>query len=218
VQRLLNSKRSAKLTFDGVYGSMTHAAVATFQRHMGSEVTGHVGPNTWRRLLWHFELPQWGPTTGLCDYREVNANANWGTAAAIAQLEAAAKQIYDAGHGRVALGDIGFEHGGDILDHQTHERGLDLDIRPMRNAENQCSYGTTYRSTAYDRSATRALVKAIRAAAPGHVKLIYFNDPVLIREGMTTQYPNHDDHLHVRYCEPWHPSSTYRCPAAPLPS
>ena len=35
----------------------------------------------------------------------------------------------------------------------------------------------------YDRGATRALIKAIRAAAPGHIKVIYFNDPVLIREG-----------------------------------
>ncbi len=42
-------------------------------------------------------------------------------------------------------------------------------------------------------------------AAPGHVKLIYFNDPVLIKEGLTTHYLGHDDHLHVRYCEAAHP-------------
>ena len=33
------------------------------------------------------------------------------------------------------------------------------------------------------------------------MKLIYFNDPVLISEGLTTWYTGHDDHLHVRYCE-----------------
>ena len=67
----------------------------------------------------------------------------------------------------------------------------------------------------YDRAATRALIKMIRAAAPGHVKLIYFNDPVLIREGLTTWYSGHDDHLHIRYCEPSYPS---RSTAADGPS
>ena len=51
----------------------------------------------------------------------------------------------------------------------------------------------------------------IRAAAPGHVKLIYFNDPVLIREGLTTWFSGHDDHLHIRYCEPSYPIARYRC-------
>jgi hypothetical protein len=63
----------------------------------------------------------------------------------------------------------------------------------------------------YERTATRALVKAIRAAAPGHVKLIYFNDPVLIREGLTRYYPGHDDHVHVRYCERVYPLAAYDC-------
>ena len=62
-----------------------------------------------------------------------------------------------------------------------------------------------YRWTTYDRAATRDLIKAIRATASGHVKLIYFNDPVLIREGLTTWYSGHDDHLHIRYCEKIHP-------------
>jgi len=34
---------------------------------------------------------------------------------------------------------------------------------------------------------------------------------VLIREGLTRWYSGHDDHLHVRYCEPYHPVATYRC-------
>jgi peptidoglycan hydrolase-like protein with peptidoglycan-binding domain len=217
LQRLLNEKRRTGLTVDGVYGAATHTAIASFQRHMGATATGSVDPVTWRRLLWHFEYPVWGGTTGLCDYSDGNGWANWGTGAALGQVEAAGKRIYDAGHGRVALGDIGWEHGGDIPGHQTHEDGLDLDIRPMRHAENQCAYGTTWRRSTYDRSATRSLIKAIRATAPGHVKLIYFNDPVLIGEGLTTWYTGHDDHLHVRYCEPWHPVSMYRCAAAPLP-
>ena len=213
LQRLLNDKRRTGLTVDGIYGTATRDAVASFQRHMTSSSSGTVDAVTWRRLLWHFERPVWGGTTGLCDYSVGNGLANWGTGAAIGQLGAASKRVYDAGHGRVALGDIGFEHGGDIPGHDTHEQGLDVDVRPMRDAENQCSYPTNYRQTAYDRDATRTLIKAIRATAPGHVKVIYFNDPVLIGEGLTARLSGHDDHIHVRYCEAWHPLAAHRCSA-----
>ena len=70
---------------------------------------------------------------------------------------------------------------------------------------------SNYRVTSYDRTATRALIKAIRATAPGHVKLIYFNDPVLIKEGLVRPYAGHDDHLHIRYCEKIHFDAAYDC-------
>jgi peptidoglycan hydrolase-like protein with peptidoglycan-binding domain len=216
LQRLLNDKRRAGLTVSGTYGSSTRDAVAAFQRHMTSSSSGSMDETTWRRLLWHFERPVWGSTSGLCDYSVGNGPANWGTGAAIGQMRTAAKRIYDAGYGRVAVGDIGFEHGGDIPGHDTHEQGLDVDLRLMRDGKNQCTNGTDYRLASYNRSATRALIKHIRAAAPGHVKLIYFNDPVLIGEGLTTRFPGHDNHLHVRYCEAWHPVIAYRCPAQTL--
>ena len=43
------------------------------------------------------------------------------------------------------------------------------------------------------------------------MKLIFFNDPVLIREGRINWIASHDDHLHVRYCEPSYPIAMYRC-------
>ncbi len=208
-QRLLNEKRLAGLTLTGVYDAATRAAVIKFQSHAGISTTGDLGPVTWRALLAHLELPVWGKT--VCDYSVGNGAANWGTAASIGQLQAAAHVVVDAGHGRIALGDIGFEHGGNIPGHQTHEQGMDVDIRPMRDANDQCRWGTNWRFASYDRSATRALVKAIRATALGHVKLIYFNDPVLIREGLTKWYDGHDDHLHIRYCEKVYPVAAYDC-------
>jgi peptidoglycan hydrolase-like protein with peptidoglycan-binding domain len=214
LQRLLNDKRRAGLTVSGTYGTGTRDAVAAFQRHMTSTSSGSMDAYTWRRLLWHFERPVWGSTSGLCDYSAGNGPANWGTGAAIGQLRTAAKRIYDAGFGRVAVGDIGFEHGGDIPGHETHEQGLDVDLRLMRDGKNQCTNGTDYRLASYNRAATRALIKEIRAAAPGHVKLIYFNDPVLIGEGLTTRFPGHDNHMHIRYCEAWHPVIAYRCASA----
>jgi peptidoglycan hydrolase-like protein with peptidoglycan-binding domain len=211
VQRLLNEKRFARLTVDGIYSTATRNAIITFQKHMGMTPHGTLGPVTWRHLLWHYDYPSF--KTVLCDYTdEGNGRAgNWGTAATIGQLEAAAAAFLTTGHGRVAVGDISFEHGGNIPGHATHEVGLDVDLRLIRDARNQCTYGTTWRLASYDRAATRMLIKAIRAAAIGHVKLIYFNDPVLIGEGLTTWFTGHDDHLHVRYCERAYPDPRYHC-------
>ena len=192
LQRQLNEKRRAGLVVDGVFGATTRAALVTFQRHARLAQTGIAGPLTWRYLLSAFERPTVGK---VCEYQVGNVSADWGTAAAIGQIEAAAVPIVAAGRGAIAIGDISFENGGDIPGHQFHEQGLEMDIRPMRTDHKQCRWGGSYRLSTYDRAATRDLIRAIRAAAPGHVKLIYFNDPVLIREGLTRWYTGHDDHL-----------------------
>ena len=210
LQRELNAKRHAGLTVTGTYDIPTRNAVITFQRHVGMVPPSGVGQVTWRNLLWHYDYPSF-KSGMLCDYSVGNGKANWATGAAIGQLEAAAKVFVTTGHGRVSVGDASFEHGGNIPLHQTHEVGLDVDIRPVRKAGNQCSFGTNWRLSSYSRTLTRALINDIRAAAPGHVKLIYFNDPVLIREGLTTHFPAHDDHLHIRYCEHAYPLKMYRC-------
>ncbi len=210
LQRELNAKRKVHLVGTGTYDAATLAAVKAFRAHVGMRINGKVGPALWQRLISHFELPRF-KANNLCDYSVGNGPANWGTAAAIGQLQAAAKAFAARGQGRISVGDVSREHGGDIPLHATHEVGLDVDIRPIRDAGDQCTWGTNFHWSTYDRAATRRLVKLIRAAAPGHVKLIYFNDPVLIREGLTTWYPGHDDHLHVRYCEQGYAIARYRC-------
>ena len=209
LQRQLNEKRRAGLTVDGVYGAATRRAVAAFQGHVHLSQNGIAGPLTWRYLIAHFQRPAFGAK--LCDYQVGNGLADWGTGAAIGQLQAAAVGVVALGRGRVAVGDIGFEYGGDIPGHDSHEHGLDVDVRPMRRDEAQCTSRTDYRLSTYSRAATRDLIKAIRAAAPGHVRLIFFNDPVLIREGLTRWHSGHDDHLHIRYCEMVYPVAAYRC-------
>jgi peptidoglycan hydrolase-like protein with peptidoglycan-binding domain len=210
VQAQLREKRGAtSVPLDGVFGPSTTTAVKAFQAHMGLAQTGSVDAVTWRALIWHFELPRFS-ASALCDY-DPPPNANWGTAELISTLEAAGRAMVQAGYGQVAVGDLSYEHGGDHPEHNTHEVGLDADLRMMRKANDQCSSPSTWRSTAYDRAATRALVKAIRAATPGHVKEILFNDPQLIAEGLTVFRADHDDHLHVRLCEAYHPVPLYRC-------
>jgi peptidoglycan hydrolase-like protein with peptidoglycan-binding domain len=210
LQRELNVKNHAGLTMNGIYGATTKAAVVAFQKHMALTVTGSANRSTWRWLLWHFEYPKFN-TTSLCDYSVGNGLANWGTAASIGQLQATAAAFAALGHGRISVGDVSLEHGGDIAGHVMHEVGLDVDIRPIRDDEGQCRARTNWKVASYDRSATRALLKTIRATAGGHVKVIYFNDPVLIGEGLVRAYPGHDDHLHIRYCEAAHPDPRYTC-------
>jgi peptidoglycan hydrolase-like protein with peptidoglycan-binding domain len=210
LQLQLNAKNGAGLTVDGQFGPGTANAVRAFQSHAGIGVDGVVGPTTWRNLIWHYDYPSF---TNICDKDpDGNGTANWATGAAIGQLERAAAVFAGTGQGKVPLGDAGFQHGGPIPGHASHQVGLDVDVWPIRTDSAQCT-GTriTWQSTAYDRAATRQLVQAIRNAAPGHVKLIFFNDPTLISEGLTTQYPNHDNHLHIRYCEAVHPDSLYDC-------
>lgn len=197
VQAQLNKKRRLSLAVDGVFGSGTHAAVVAFQNHAGISADGVVGPTTWQNLIWHYAYPS---LADMCD-QDPDGNgaaANWGTGASIGQLEAAADSFSGTGNGRLPLGDISFEHGGDIPGHSTHEGGLDVDVWPIRTDSAQCTAGRiTWQSSTYDRAATRILVQRIRAT--GRVESIYFNDPTLINEGLTTSYPNHDNHLHINY-------------------
>lgn len=207
----LNEKRRISLAVNGTFDAATTTAVRDFQQHAGISVDGVAGPVTWRNLVWHYAYPDF--TAGICDQDpDGNGTANWATAAAIGQLEQAARTFAGTGQGRIPLGDAGFEHGGDIPGHASHEVGLDVDIWPIRTDNAQCTAGRiTWQSSTYDRAATRTLVNNIRAAAPGHVRLIFFNDPVLIDEGLTTPLDGHDNHLHVRYCEKVHPNSLYVC-------
>ncbi|WP_412539152.1 penicillin-insensitive murein endopeptidase [Longispora sp. K20-0274] len=198
LQAQLNKKRRLALAVDGVFGGGTDSAVRTFQSHMGLAADGVVGPTTWTNLLWHYAWPSFAD---MCDQDpDGNGPANWATGGAIGQLEAAARSFAGTGQGKVPLGDASLEHGGDIPGHASHDIGMDIDVWPIRTDSAQCTAGRiTWQSTTYDRAATRQLLQAVRAAAPGHVTLVFFNDPTLIAEGLTTQYPNHDNHLHIRY-------------------
>ena len=199
LQAQLNAKRNAGLTVDGNFGAGTEAAVKSFQSHAGLGADGIVGPTTWKNLIWHYEYANFA--SNLCDQNpDGNASANWGVASTVAQLEQAASAFGALGKGQVPVGDISFEHGGDIPGHASHETGMDIDFWPIRTDRAQCTGSRiTWQSSTYDRTATRELVKAIRAAAPGQIDVIFFNDPTLISEGLTTAFPNHDNHLHIRY-------------------
>ncbi|GAB3938510.1 hypothetical protein GCM10029976_053100 [Kribbella albertanoniae] len=155
----LNAKRRLSLPVDGIFSTAVRDAVAAFQTHAGIGSDGIVGPITWRNLAWHYDYPDF--TANLCD-QDPDGNgtaANWATSAAVAQLEQAARSFASTAQGKVPYGDAGFEHGGDIPGHGSHEVGLDIDLWPIRTDNAQCTAGRiTWQSTTYDRAATRQLI------------------------------------------------------------
>lgn len=217
-QLLLNAKDGAAIATSGTFDAATEAAVRDFQRRLGLSSSGVVDPPAWRALTWHFVKPDFRDAL-MCDYHSGNGKAaNWGTSATVAQLEAAAALFHQWTGLRTSVGELSFRYGGPISGHATHQLGLDVDIGLTRRDGRHCRrLGIDYRQAQYDRATTRELIRAIYETAPGRVKLIYFNDPVLIREGLVVRYPNHGHHLHVRYCEADHAQSRYRCVAPELP-
>lgn len=212
LQLELNAKRRLELAVNGTFDAATTDAVREFQEHSGIGGEGVADANTWKNLVWHYDYPDFGGA-GMCDQDpDGNGEANWATGAAIGQLEQAARGFAEAGKGELPVGDAAKEHGGELPGHGSHQVGLDIDLWPIRTDAEQCTAGRiTWRDAEYDRDATRELVKKIRDAAPGHVALVLFNDPKLIEEGLTTEEVNHDNHLHVRYCEAVHPEGRYTC-------
>lgn len=212
LQVQLNAKQDHDLAVDGEFDADVEAAVSDFQSHAEIPDDGAVDADTWRNLVWHFQYPDVDAKNMCPQDPDGNGAAHWGTASAIGQLEAATVDFADAGGGVVPLGDVSFEHGGPIDGHASHQDGLDVDLWPIRVDDEQCTADRiTWESPEYDRDATRQLAQAIHDAAGEYVALIFFNDPELIAEGLTTDYPNHDNHLHVRYCQFGHPNDMYRC-------
>ena len=196
LQRLLNDKRRAGLTVSGTYGTGTRDAVAAFQRHMTSTLVRVDGRVHLAAAALAFRAPRLGQHERAVRLqrrqRAGELGNRRGDRSAAHRREAHLRRRPRPGGGR------------------RHRASSTAATSPATRRTSRASTSTfarcatprtsartrrTIAQTAYDRAATRALIKEIRAAAPGHVKVIYFNDPVLIGEGLTTRLSGHDDHL-----------------------
>lgn len=103
---------------------------------------------------------------------------------------------------KFGIGNISLANGVKY-EHATHMKGIEMDIRPVRNdhmtgQSARCSYKDT---AIYDREATIKLVRLFLRHPL--VKIIYFNDDKL-RKAVgppVVPWPHHDDHLHVGLLE-----------------
>jgi hypothetical protein len=94
----------------------------------------------------------------------------------------------------IGIGDISKNGGGQISGHVSHRKGIDVDIRPLRNDQEE--QPVTIHQAAYSRALTQELVDLIDANPVLAVQFVFFNDSQI--QGARHQ-DNHDNHLHVRF-------------------
>jgi conjugal transfer mating pair stabilization protein TraG len=117
-----------------------------------------------------------------------------GTGSFVGELQNMGSAWAATGNAPISYGDMSRPGGGPMAGHEGHQNGREVDVRPFRLDGRNAP--TTWNSAQYDRNTTREYVQMVRERHPGATVL--FNDPVLIREGLTQRYDGHDNHLHVR--------------------
>ncbi len=103
------------------------------------------------------------------------------------------------GSNPILVNDASLPDGHDTHQHAGHETGMSADLR-VPNSDGDQTRGTVWSAADYDRPAMRAMLKAF--AAQENVGRVFFNDPVLIREGLCTAAGGHDNHVHVEVVPP----------------
>ena len=94
----------------------------------------------------------------------------------------------------IAINDVSLSKGGRTPDHAGHQSGNAGDVVLPRKGG---GYGSTRWSNAnYDREATEAILKALRAQPWVDKGTLYFNDPTLVAKGLCRKFSGHDDHIH----------------------
>ena len=213
VQQSLNQIQSSGLVVDGVKGPKTTAAVKQFQQRRGLTADGIVGPITEAALVAAGAPapPKTGtptstnkvnaqlPASGTGFYSYAPSSRRYGiaeTIRALQQISSAWAAARPSGP-RIGFGDISLQGGGPISGHASHQKGVDVDVRLMRNDGRE--EPTVYQSANYSRALTQQLIDLIRANGVLRVQYIFFNDP---QARGVSKWPNHDNHLHVRFYNP----------------
>ncbi len=229
VQSSLNRLQGSGLDVDGISGALTRSAVRDFQTRKGLEVDGIVGPNTEAALTAAGAgqppggtgtapgAPSGGggpsavsvplPASGAGFYSYTEPSKRYGRRETITALQAIAADWHRAHPNgpRLGIGNISLQGGGPISGHTSHQQGLNVDVRPVRN--DGVEIGVTWQDSRYSRTLTQALVNLIRANRVLGISSIHFNDPAVTG---VKPLDDHDDHLHLSFVQP--PASTAPAP------
>ena len=164
------------------------------------------------RLVGGVELPPVGP--GYYTYDPSSSaipnapDRRFGTAALIAELVELGRW-WERAHPtapRIGVGDLsrpeGGSFGGAIVGHVSHQNGLDADLRLPRRDGVEGPSGPW----SYDRALTQSIVD--RLVAQG-AELVLIGPSLDLHgpRGVVGRWPNHDDHIHVRFPDPDGPAN-----------
>lgn len=106
--------------------------------------------------------------------------------------------------GPLAVNDISLPSGGPFVScsgqmlHETHQTGVDVDF-PLPSADGSLRR-LTWQDPDYDRGKMRRFLQIVNRSKIA--SRVWFNDPVLIAEGLCTKLQYHEDHAHVRLKAP----------------
>jgi peptidoglycan hydrolase-like protein with peptidoglycan-binding domain len=196
----------------GIFGPKTDAALKTFQRNHGIDPTGVLTDQTYQSLLLaaHTAMPKTDlhdstsietvlPESGVgyVTYnREPGGRDQFGRASTVRAIQ----QLGELWHDRhptqpIAIGDMSRRGGGPFPPHASHKDGRDADIRPLTN--NGRNEPSNIDAANYSHALTRELCLLLRQEL--NPEVVFFNDPLLIQEGLTRRAAGHHNHLHVRF-------------------
>jgi hypothetical protein len=167
--------------------------------------------NTTQKWLEAANAPRWqtmpdsNPSISLINHEknQTNDDHDFGTSwLADAILEIAADyhntfRVSNPSKAAFSINDVSKPTGGDTPQHAGHETGLMCDVRlPRTDGQHG---GMTWESDNFDRTAARALIKAMRRQKL--VSQVFFNDATLKDETFLGQKlcnfaPGHDNHIH----------------------
>jgi peptidoglycan hydrolase-like protein with peptidoglycan-binding domain len=197
----------------GLFGPQTEAALLAFQRQHGITPSGILTDETYQALLLaapdathliaddnstsiETVLPNANPIGYTTYNREPGGRDQFGRASTIRAIIHLG-EAWNKDHKNVpfAVGDISRRGGGPFPPHASHTDGKNVDLRPLTN--NGINEPTNINAANYSHALTRELVVFIRKEFPNIT--IFFNDPRLLREGLTKRAAGHDNHLHLRF-------------------
>lgn len=92
---------------------------------------------------------------------------------------------------RFGVGDISLPGGPTPPNHNSHKKGLEVDVRPLR--KDGLEMPVTWMDSQYDKDGTVKLIELFRTFAP--VVSILFNGPDI---PFVKKWDRHDDHLHIK--------------------
>lgn len=205
VQALLNKNAHivesiGRVPEDGNLDANTQRAILAFQHDVVRIATpdGRIDPNgrSFRTLtgdvphgatVAFVQLPGSGPGY----YLYSNQDKQWGTPAAIQSVRTLAESLSKAGI-TIGIGDISFANGGRMAPHESHRRGVDIDIRPQRT--DGARSPVIFTDPAYSRENTKKVVDELHK--DDNLSFIFFNDTKIVG---VREWAGHNNHLHVRF-------------------
>ncbi|MCU0540805.1 MAG: penicillin-insensitive murein endopeptidase [Oscillatoriaceae cyanobacterium Prado104] len=95
---------------------------------------------------------------------------------------------------RIGIGNISFAEGGPMPPHVSHQQGVDVDIAPVANTDEEIPL--TWDHPKYSRQRTQQLVDLLRSNPILDIRTILFNDPDIAG---VEPWQGHDNHLHVSF-------------------